>query len=139
MLWLCLLGILPTNELRYHRNLLASAMCQRCGLADETILHCLRDCAQARGIWRGVGFREDAQFLDNNVVSWASGFLKNGNGILFACTARHVWCACNKLIISGKIMSNFETISAIHSDASGLLQQLNTSISRVSLKKISAP
>ena len=32
-------------------------------------------------------------------------------------------------------MSNFETFSAIPSDASGLLQRLNTSISRVSLQK----
>ncbi|XP_057419022.1 uncharacterized protein LOC130713254 [Lotus japonicus] len=55
-LWLVLHDALPTRCLLLRRSLATPALCPRCGVGDESILHCLRDCADARRVWRGTGF-----------------------------------------------------------------------------------
>jgi hypothetical protein len=44
--FLCLTchNVVPTLSLLNHRNLAPSATCSRCGLQNETFLHCVRDC-----------------------------------------------------------------------------------------------
>ncbi|CAA0834018.1 Unknown protein, partial [Striga hermonthica] len=51
-MWLIVKERLLTNGERFRRHLAESAACELCGSAQETILHCLRDCPHAEQTWR---------------------------------------------------------------------------------------
>ena len=49
--WLACHDSVPTLCLLNHRNIAPLATCLRCGLDDETFLHCVHDCNFSRIIW----------------------------------------------------------------------------------------
>ncbi|XVF38280.1 hypothetical protein REPUB_Repub20aG0087100 [Reevesia pubescens] len=51
-LWLVCRNRLPTNELRQRWGISSNASCPVCNASEETILHVLRDCDQARNTWK---------------------------------------------------------------------------------------
>ncbi|KAF7815487.1 hypothetical protein G2W53_029456 [Senna tora] len=51
LIWLITHGKILTNSHRHHRNLTDNATCPRCGRADETVLHALRDCDEVAELW----------------------------------------------------------------------------------------
>ena len=50
-LWLVSRRVIMMNMERKRRHLSDNEMCQLCRNGDETILHVLRDCLAAAGIW----------------------------------------------------------------------------------------
>jgi hypothetical protein len=53
-LWKLSHGRLLTNEERRHRNMTNSDLCPRCHDYPESIMHCLRDCEDAREFWTNI-------------------------------------------------------------------------------------
>ncbi|KAL6514025.1 hypothetical protein OROHE_019481 [Orobanche hederae] len=50
-MWLGNLGRLVTAHLLCSRNILDSGLCPRCVSEEETVVHTLRDCPEARKVW----------------------------------------------------------------------------------------
>jgi hypothetical protein len=53
--WLIVHGKIPNNSARFNHHMTNDASCPRCGAAEETILHTLRDCPKAKRIWDMIG------------------------------------------------------------------------------------
>jgi hypothetical protein len=58
LFWLACHNSVPTLSMLNHRNIAHYAMCSRCGLHDETFLHCVRDCTHCNHLWQHVGFNQ---------------------------------------------------------------------------------
>ncbi|OMO68562.1 reverse transcriptase [Corchorus capsularis] len=50
-LWLVRHGRLLTKLACFRRHITSIATCSRCGVADESVLHVLRDCGTSQSIW----------------------------------------------------------------------------------------
>ena len=59
MVWLPLHQALLVNATRVRRRLCNYVVCTRCFEEDKSILHCLRDCVKAQGIWDNLGVLAD--------------------------------------------------------------------------------
>ncbi|XP_057444631.1 uncharacterized protein LOC130736871 [Lotus japonicus] len=55
LIWLLARNALPTNALRFHRNMAPSPVCGRCHLYPERPIHCMRDCVHAQRVWTSLG------------------------------------------------------------------------------------
>jgi ribonuclease HI len=61
---------LLTNSMK-HRMGLASPICSYCGMADETILHALRDCPLVLQLWQQVvPYEVRGEFFMSNLHAW---------------------------------------------------------------------
>ena len=67
LFWLILHNAIPTNLMRFSRGLAVSALCARCNLEEEGILHCLRDCPVARSMWSHLPCFTNANFFSSDV------------------------------------------------------------------------
>lgn len=68
--WLILQNSLPTNFFRTKRHISFDPFCCRCGLEDESIIHLLRDCSEAREIWSHINMYADTDFFAMNGDTW---------------------------------------------------------------------
>src|ERR1044072_5332787 len=82
-LWLILHGSLPVNQHRFKCNLTASPGCSRCSAAEETILHCLRDCLHSQEIWLKAGAASWLGFRSADFAAWVSSLSQSHHGIKF--------------------------------------------------------
>ena len=89
--WLILHEALPTNSLRYKRHLLDSATCNRCQIAGEDMVHCLRDCGSAKSLWLELGFGADTEFFMDDLHSWLHRHLKDKSDLLFLTSLWWIW------------------------------------------------
>ena len=83
LVWLCLHGALPTNDLRSSRGLSNGPGYSSYFAAKEDILHYLKDCPQVDEVWLRLGFFQYQSFGGTNVDSWIKHNIKQDNGILF--------------------------------------------------------
>ena len=88
-----------TNMERKRRHLSDNGMCQLCKNGDETILHVLRDCPAAMGLWRRlVNLRKQQRFFNQPLLEWLSENLTNDTSAsgdqwptMFALTVWWCW------------------------------------------------
>ena len=80
LFWLILHNAIPINLIRFSRGLAASALCARCNLEEESILHCLRDCPVARSAWSHLPYSTNTNFFSSNVHDWVT---TNSSNVLF--------------------------------------------------------
>ncbi|KAK7251724.1 hypothetical protein RIF29_35167 [Crotalaria pallida] len=111
-LWLVCHSAIPTNVLRFQRHCAGSDICSRCGIASETVLHCLRDCNKARVIWLKLDLEDKKWFWEDvNVTHW----IQNGVRALdrvFVTMAWWIWRArCSKSIVN----QSMTTAEVLHS------------------------
>jgi hypothetical protein len=66
----------------------------RCQAADETVLHCLRDCGATMSIWSKVSLNNMSGFWCNNPTDWVMVFYSFPDVHLFLCT--FWWIASEK-------------------------------------------
>lgn len=66
LFWLACYNSVPTLLSLNHRNLDPSAICSRCGIEEESFLHC--DCIYSKNIWLLLSFT-DPNFFSSMVVS----------------------------------------------------------------------
>ena len=94
-LWLVTHQVIMTNMERKRRHLSDNGVCQLCKNGDETILHALRDCPTAAGLWAKIVIpSRQHRFFSLPLLQWLYENLvrdKPGNGdqwpTLFALTA----------------------------------------------------
>ncbi|KAJ1376166.1 Ribonuclease H domain [Sesbania bispinosa] len=96
MLWLALHDSLPTKEVLHRRHISDSALCPRCTIQPESIIHCLRDCSKARLIWDRLGFTTQPHFFDHDLMHWLKKHAKHSSEILFLATIWWIWLWRNK-------------------------------------------
>jgi hypothetical protein len=51
-----------STQLSYNKH--------RCHTAEETIMHCLRDCPFIKSFWNSTGFTDQAFFQEVNLYVW---------------------------------------------------------------------
>lgn len=98
-LWLVTHQVIMTNMERKRRHLSDNVVCPLCRDGDETILHVLRDCQAAVGIWVKIMIPSRQQhFFSLPLLQWLYENLgrdKPGNGdqwpTLFAFTVWWCW------------------------------------------------
>ncbi|KAJ1383128.1 ribonuclease H [Sesbania bispinosa] len=76
--------------------------CPRCGVGEETIAHCLRDCHLVKQIWSLLGL---ANICDNVVLFPWKDWLERGfnrAGFLFLAAVWKIWLSRNSLTFSNE-------------------------------------
>lgn len=83
-----------------------SGECVVCHGHVETVLHCLRDCMQARRIWQRMGFNvAGAPFMVFDLREWLRELLQDSNPLAVA-TIWWLWRARNLWCIEGRAMTD---------------------------------
>lgn len=86
-MWLCMHNAIPINKLRHYCNLVTSLVCQRCGIYDEDVLHCLQDCAPSKKVWQLISsFNHPYFFSFTSLNTWLQTMSKEPFGNMFAIT-----------------------------------------------------
>ena len=111
-LWLCVHHSIPTLEVLCSRGMNLNTSCELCGLASESILHTLRDCEKARGVWKDLGFDEsNAEFFNLSLTAWLEKYCGSSDffptpripwKILFPQTLWNIWLRRNNVIFHGR-------------------------------------
>lgn len=109
LFWLTCHNSVPTLSHLDHRNISPSVVFIHCGLAEETFLHCVRDCTFSRSTWQLVGFNDPKNFSDMDVSDWLKVSSMGSQTFLFAA---YTWWAC-VIIILWVPKSSFETFQVI--------------------------
>lgn len=96
--WLLAHNAVMVNVVRKHRLLTDSALCCMCGVYDETVIHMLHDCSEAKQTWTYLLTPTvAAYFFDKlkSLVEWLSMNLRSsytaGDGLDW-CTIFGVTC-----------------------------------------------
>lgn len=92
----------PTLLLLNHINIAPSAVCPRCGLEDETFLHCVRDCTFSRAIWHHVGFLDADFFANMEVTVWLKDGSMGSQSFLFASCVWWAWRHRNLMCLNNE-------------------------------------
>jgi len=100
LFWLACHNYVPTLLFLNHRNIAPSPLCSRCGLEDETFLHCVRDCNFSSIIWHHVGFHDMNFFANLDVIDWLKEGSTGPHSFLFAATVWWAWCHRNLMCLS---------------------------------------
>ena len=98
-LWLVSRQVIMTNMERKRRHLCDNGVCQLCKNGDETILHVLRDCSAAAGLWvKIVPLSKRQRFFNLPLLEWLYENLRKDASnnedpwaILFALTVWWCW------------------------------------------------
>lgn len=69
-IWLACHDAVPTLFLLHHRHITISTTCVRCDEAEETFMHCIRDCRFSCTIWQKLGFTNQDFFTTNCAHDW---------------------------------------------------------------------
>jgi len=85
-----------------HRNIAPSAICSCCGIEDETLFHCVRDCKFSRIIWHHVGFHDVNFFAIMDVSDWLKVNFMCSYSFLFANTVWWAWCHYDHTCLSNE-------------------------------------
>lgn len=107
---------LVTNEFRFKRGLVPSAVCAICGRGDESMLHLLRDYNRAVQVWTFLANnRLPSHFFAEDLDPWLVGNLKRDTlyhdvkwRTIFAIGLMLIWHSRNLLIFQGKQESAFD-------------------------------
>jgi hypothetical protein len=71
--WLASHNVVHTLSLLHHGSIVPFVVCSRCGIQDETFLHCICDCNFSRTIWLHNGYTRLEFFLHLHDVRLAQG------------------------------------------------------------------
>lgn len=105
---------IPTLLLLHHKNVTPSPTCTRCGVFDEIVFHCLRDCNYSAIIWHHLGFIEPSFFLAACIRYWLRDVLNSSRTILFAAGLWWVWRQRNAMCLNDEVISLHRLTSLIY-------------------------
>lgn len=89
-----------SNERRYKRQLTLDPSCRICGGSSETVLHILRECPQAKEVWRAILLLlQVPHFFQHDLQPWLSCNILNKNkgcaglpwNTIFGFTCWYIW------------------------------------------------
>ncbi|CAL8155059.1 unnamed protein product [Prunus armeniaca] len=99
-LWLVCYGKILSNEHRYKRQLTLDPSCSICGGSSETVLRILRECPQAKEVWRAILLLlQVPHFFQHDLQPWLSCNILNKNkgcaglpwNTIFGFTCWYIW------------------------------------------------
>lgn len=100
LFWRACTGCLPTKSQLVTKRVIMDASCLACGMADETIIHCLVTCRDIKQCWNRVGIGTqniaDADFLECSVKNFER--LPTRQKCLLVMVFRAIWGARNELV-----------------------------------------
>jgi len=114
LFWLACHNSVPTLSMLNHRNIVHSAVCSRCGLHDETFLHCVRDCIHSKHSWQQAEFNQSDFFSNEDTINWIKNRVMAPYSFLFAATIWWAWrnrnmmCLCNENWLNAKLSFNIQ-------------------------------
>jgi hypothetical protein len=82
--WLACHNSVPTISLLNHRKMCPSATFTRCGIQDESFLHCIWDCEFSRNLWNHIGFKDLVFFSNPDVYDWLKLGAPGSHALLFS-------------------------------------------------------
>ncbi|CAL1360967.1 unnamed protein product [Linum trigynum] len=117
-LWLAAHQCLLTNAERSRKHLVPNATCPICRGGPETILHVIRDCPYARGVWSHFLAEEPNDlFFQSNLSSWIRYYVTGRSGVidasLFAILCWKLWKNKNIQAFEKKLATMEEMIAAV--------------------------
>jgi hypothetical protein len=117
--WLIIHGKIPNNSVRFNHHMTNDASCPRCGAAEETILHTLRDCPKAKRIWDMMRFSGSQIFLVSSCYDSFTHCASEKNGQLFLISCWYIWKARNEELFSDTSWEDWKVLNLIntHHDA----------------------
>ncbi|CAN1186305.1 Putative ribonuclease H protein At1g65750 [Linum perenne] len=93
-----------TNLERKRRHLSDNAICPRCGVVDESVLHVIRDCQFAAKVWDELQFSQsDTIRLGNRVDYWIKGAMTHDKSTEIGILCWYLWKERNELIFNGRV------------------------------------
>ncbi|CAJ2646060.1 unnamed protein product [Trifolium pratense] len=103
--WLACHNSVPTLSLLNHRKMNPSASCVRCGLQDETFLHCIRDCEFSRSLWHYIGFTNPDFFSNMDVYDWIKMGTVGTHSLIFSAGVWWSWRHRNLMNLNNETWS----------------------------------
>lgn len=112
---------IPTNDFRDRQHLAASATCPRCNSQVETVIHCLRDCSELRGVWSPFSNILPANFYSILDCSrWLKSLACSPISQRFLACIWNIWLWRNNCIFGDTGWSLFEVLQKINATADDL-------------------
>jgi len=111
-----------TNEVRWRRKITSNPCCSHCLTELETIIHALRDCPNARGVWdRIIEVADREAFYSLNWYTWLLNNLRVNHpsskrkfwGIEFGIALWQIWKERNHRIFSSSTSPYTNTVQVI--------------------------
>jgi len=128
LFWLACHNSVPALSMLNHRNIAHFAVCSRCGLHDETFLHCVRDCTHSKHLWQHAEFNQSDFFFNEDAINWIKNGVMGPYSFLFAATIWWAWrnrnmtCLGNENWTKDKLSFNIQgmvdTLKACYSSIS---------------------
>lgn len=109
--WLACHNLVRTNSLLACRGILLSNVCQRCGLGEETFLHCVRDCQDSLALWHALGFVSPTfiRIMDVQVFICTGASESRGKwfmaGLWWAWRARNMQCLSHDKVTLPRLLA----------------------------------
>lgn len=106
-IWRACLGIIPTNELLWHRHMRKEGFCPVCRCEMESVVHALWCCSAANDVWLQSGLRVQKwgrlihSFFD--LMEFLQTGLLVDDALLFCCIAYFIWEQRNKVVFESLV------------------------------------
>lgn len=111
--WMSTHGSLPTNAHRVARHVSNDSSCQRCGAPQETLLHALRECPKAQGVWSSYNFTQQQNFHSDDYKLWLRHHASSDDGALFFIICWFIWRSRNEEVFSDVVWDAWKMNSQI--------------------------
>ena len=101
-IWRACLGILPTNELLWHRHMRKDGFCSVCGCEMESVVHALWSCSAANDVWlqSGLSVQKWGRLIHSffDLMELLQTRLSLDDALFFCCQAYFIWEQRNKVV-----------------------------------------
>jgi hypothetical protein len=107
--WRACQNLLPTRENLCRRRVIQDPSCPCCGLAVESVIHCLWSCPAASDVWGDLlsCFQKCSsfQFSFMHLLEYCFQTFEKDKVELMLVVARNIWLRKNSLIFQGSFLS----------------------------------
>lgn len=111
--WKCMRGILPSKSNLCKRGISIDPICSKCGQAEETLEHVLRDCSWTSFFWQASVLRLQSSPQSHliSLEKWILDFVQGHTTEVVEVFVSHLWTiwkARNLQIFQQKMLSHLE-------------------------------
>jgi len=85
-----------------------SANCSRCGVHEESLFHCLRDCNFSTAVWTKIGFSYQPFFSSTSMSDWLREGSSCTHSTVFLAGLWWIWRHRNNMYLGNTTMSEFQ-------------------------------
>lgn len=96
--WQICHGAIPTRGLLHQRGISTQGVCPRCNVDEESVVHCLFECAHVVHLWNKFGVDNLATYANMQPLEQGVRAIINMHGILSAIFMWVVWITRNQMV-----------------------------------------